>query len=88
VRFIRFLGDELIGQNSRIAYRSQEDFEQFGTFAFPILAAGKICYGESEFRKKDGTCITVSLTGGRYDVNNIESGIIWIVDDITRRKKR
>ena len=52
-----------------------------------ILAAGKICYGESVFRKKDGTCITVSLTGGRYDVNDIESGIIWIVDDITRRKK-
>ena len=79
--------DELIGQKSSIIYRSQEDYEQFGAYAYPILAAGKICYGESVFRKKDGTCIDVSLIGGRYDVNDIAGGIIWIVDDITQRKK-
>jgi len=41
-RFCEMLGydrEELIGHNSRMAYRSQEDFEQFGSFAFPILAA-------------------------------------------------
>ena len=79
--------DDLIGKSTRINYRSQEDFEQFGAMAYPLLAAGKIVHGASVFRRKNGTCMDVSITGGLCDVNDSAGGTIWMIEDITRNKK-
>jgi len=78
---------EMIGKRSRIFYRSEEEFDEFGRNAYPHLAAGeRYLTREAVFCRKDGTPFLAQAVGSLIDPSDPSRGTIWLVNDITERK--
>lgn len=82
--------EEMIGVSMRELHLSQKNFEEFGKRYYYPLARGVIQQVEFRLRKKDGSPVWCSLSGKALDDGpkpNLDKGVLWIVDDIMRRKK-
>ncbi|MDA8158897.1 MAG: ATP-binding protein [Deltaproteobacteria bacterium] len=80
--------EEMVGNITRILYRSQADFEEIGRIVYSDLAAGKEAKLELIGKRKDGSEFWCLLTG--KSVNPDETGgadSVWIYQDITREKE-
>jgi PAS domain S-box-containing protein len=78
---------ELEGQNSKIIYQNEEEYQKLGENAYKeMLEAGHYTV-EQELQKKDGSSIVVLLSGAYLDKNDTSKGSIWVGIDITQRKK-
>ena len=78
--------EELIGQNSRILYASQEEFERVGR---EILSQTKLkgtCSVECRWVRKDGSVKDVLLHATPFDPADLSKGIINNTVDLTERK--
>ena len=88
-RFCDLIGyhhDEVIGKTAEFMHISKESFKSFADTYFPKLNNGEIVKTEYRYRKKNGEIIWCSVWGHAVNPKNLESGIIWILDDITERK--
>src|SRR2546423_832406 len=54
----------------------------------PILAAGRQLDVEWEVRRKDGSTFLCRLVAKAIDAANTHSGTVWIVEDITERRRQ
>ncbi len=79
--------NEIIGKNTQLIHISEESFHNFANTYFPLLNKGEVVKTEYRYRKKSGDIIWCSVWGQAVDSNNLDSGIIWILDDITERKQ-
>ena len=89
-RFCELLGykyDEVIGKTAKFMHISDESFKNFADAYFPKLNNGEIIKTEYRYRKKNGDIIWCSIWGKAVDPRDLESGVIWILDDITERKQ-
>lgn len=68
-------------------YADLESYEILGDRAYSIIASGGIYSEEVMMKKQDGTPIWCSLVGQAVSHENVEEGSIWIVQDITERKR-
>jgi len=66
-------------------YPSQEEYERLGTDAYAVLAGDKAYRTEMLMRRKDGTNVTISLSGKAIDATRPQAGSIWIFEDNTER---
>ncbi|SIN79298.1 sensor domain-containing diguanylate cyclase [Halodesulfovibrio marinisediminis] len=83
--------DEIKGISMRQLHISLEKYDEFGATIYPELAHGKPLKFEYQMRRKDGNTIWCSFTGQAIDRNipaNLYKGILWVVDDITKRKAK
>jgi len=79
---------EVIGLKTDIIYPDEESYKDLGKEAYPLLAAGKTYYKERLMKRKDGTLFWCELSGKAIrDENVIITGSIWVVQDISERKK-
>lgn len=79
--------DELIGNNSRILYPSDEEYEYVGKEIYrqvEMYGTGTI---EAKWQHKDGTIIDVLVSLTPQNNANIDKGIIFTVLNISDRKK-
>jgi diguanylate cyclase (GGDEF)-like protein/PAS domain S-box-containing protein len=83
-RLFGYAEGELEGQPARMLYRSDEDFEQLGRSAYPVLQAGGPYRTQLQMRHKSGTPIWIDLSGTMLDSANDES--LWMMLDITQMK--
>ncbi|KJU84500.1 multi-sensor signal transduction histidine kinase [Candidatus Magnetobacterium bavaricum] len=75
-----FTREDMEGQDTRIIYPSQEACEQFGKEAYCEIAGGEVYSTEIELVRKDGSNKAV-------DTSDLSAGSIWIIEDITYRKR-
>ena len=79
--------EELIGQTTRILYRSDRDYEDVARRFYPILANRKTYQAEFPCRRKDQRDITCMLSAARVGSRLRERMIIVTYEDITRRQE-
>ncbi|WP_135079583.1 PAS-domain containing protein [Terasakiella sp. SH-1] len=78
--------EELLGQNTRLFYLSDEDWAALGQRAYPKLAQGQTHREEVRWRDKGGSLHWIMLTGAIVDPDNGEDAI-WLIDDVTARRE-
>ncbi len=78
---------ELIGRSGEVVYPSRESYDALGQIAVPILAAGKQVDLEWEVRRKDDSTFLARMIAKAINAANTQQGTIWIVEDITERKR-
>jgi PAS domain S-box-containing protein len=79
--------EQFQGASTCILYPSDEAYQKFGAKAYPLLARGKQAAFEVEMRKGDGSSFWCRLEGRALDALKHHDGSIWILEDITERKR-
>ena len=80
--------DELVGQPGEVVYPSRESYAALGAIAVPTLSAGRQLDVEWQMRRKDGSTLLCRLIAKAIDAANTQSGTVWIVEDITERRRQ
>jgi len=73
-------------QTTIILFPSNEAFENFGRKAALILSAGSVFDSEQELIRKDGVHILIRHIGKALRPDDLDQGIIWLLEDVTERK--
>ncbi|NPA94591.1 MAG: PAS domain S-box protein [Thermodesulfobacteria bacterium] len=81
--------DELIGRSTRIFYKDQESFEEFGRRAQNILKVKKVFTWEEELIRKDGRKVPVRASCRMIGAPEYgdEDMLIWVVEDLSTQKE-
>jgi diguanylate cyclase (GGDEF)-like protein/PAS domain S-box-containing protein len=90
-RFAEMFGyapDELIGQSGEVVYSSRESYAALGEIAVPILNEGRQLDLEWQVRRKDGSTFPARMIAKALDTGNPQQGTVWIVEDITDRRRQ
>ena len=76
---------ELLGQETRVHYASDEDFERVGAEAYQQIAQCGRYSNEVQMKRKDGGLIWVQIDGTA--VTQGAQGTVWTYVDVTQRKQ-
>jgi PAS domain S-box-containing protein len=79
--------DELMGQNARILYESDEEFQRIALVKHPQVEQYGVGSVETRFRRKDGKFIDILLSSAAIVPGDMTQGLIYTVLDITERKQ-
>lgn len=79
--------EELIGQNARIIYLNDEDYEHVGRKGYEQLHGHGTETVETQWKCKDGSVIDVLFSSTALDPNNLSKGVTFTGLDITEQKK-
>jgi len=79
--------DELLGQNARLLYPTQDDFEFVGREKYAQIGDHGTGSVETRWLRKDGTIIDVLLSSTPLDLDDLQKGVTFIALDITERKR-
>src|SRR5256886_13681836 len=77
-----------MGQAGKPVFRSREGYAALGQIAMPILSSGRQLDVEWEVRRKDGSTFLSRLVAKAIDPENTQQGTVWIVEDITERRRQ
>jgi diguanylate cyclase (GGDEF)-like protein/PAS domain S-box-containing protein len=80
--------EELIGQPGMVVYPSRESYEALGAIAVPVLGSGRQLDIEWEMRRKDGSTFLCRMIAKAINPVQTHQGTVWIVEDITERKRQ
>src|SRR5438874_1685703 len=89
-RFAEMFGyepDELIGQPGEAVYASRDSYNALGDIAVPLLSTGRQLDIEWEVRRKDASTFLARLIAKALDSGNPQQGTVWIVEDITEKRR-
>ncbi len=81
-----YSANELLGQDIRIFFPSRKAFRRFVLRFARQLERQALENIECELRRRDGRIITCMLSGKAIVRNDLSSGVVWVVEDITARK--
>lgn len=80
--------DEMLGNLTRILYRSDEDFKEIGKIVYSALAEGKEARLELLGKRKDGSEFWCLLTGKSVNPDEMENAdSVWVYQDISKEKE-
>ncbi|MEA3193149.1 MAG: hypothetical protein QOD26_1482 [Betaproteobacteria bacterium] len=80
---------ELVGQAGDVLYTSHDSYAALGRIAVPLLAAGRQLDVEWELRRRDGSTLLCRVVAKAIDDKNPQQGgTVWIVDDVTERRRQ
>ncbi|MCG8344332.1 MAG: PAS domain S-box protein [Chlorobiales bacterium] len=79
--------EEMIGISMRSLHLNEERFISFGKQYYDKLKDGVQFQVEYRLKRKDGSPVWCSLSGKAINPENLEEGVIWIIDDIEKRKQ-
>ncbi len=77
----------MAGQSTQMFFASCGDHEKLGQEAYPIIAHGDIYSTELELKRSDGTIFWGKVRGKAINTSDPLAGSIWIIEDITERKR-
>jgi PAS domain S-box-containing protein len=89
-RLCRMLGygrDELVGREARVFFKDRASFRHFVQKYARQLVTGDLEYLEYRLIRRDGTLLDCALSGKAMVPRDLAQGVVWVVQDITRRKK-
>jgi PAS domain S-box-containing protein len=76
---------ELLGQETRVHYASDEDFERVGAEAYEAIEATGRYTAEVQMKRKDGSLFWVQIDGTAI-VQGPTRGTVWTYVDVTERR--
>jgi len=79
--------EELTGQNARILYPSDEDYEYVGREKYEQIRNHGTGTVETRWKHKDGHIIDVLLSSTPMDLGDLSKGVTFTALDITERKR-
>ena len=79
--------DELIGNNSRMLYPSQDEFDFVGREKYRQITEKNTGVVETQWQKKDGHIIDIILASTPLNPNELSDGISFTALDITQRNR-
>lgn len=79
--------DEVKGQSVQLIYESEEAFRNFGKAIYESLEKTGAFRGEVYFRKKSGECFPAETVTSPIRKNDLVTGYVGIVRDISERKR-
>jgi len=79
--------DELIGQTTRILYRSEEEYEEIAQYTYPVLERQRSYSREFPCRHKDGRDVVCIMSSSRIGETLKDKMIVVTYSDITDRKQ-
>ena len=79
--------EELLGQNARMLYPNDTEFERVGREKYKQISETGTGTVETRFRCKDGHVIDVLLSSTPIDQQDLSKGVTFTVLDITERKE-
>jgi PAS domain S-box-containing protein len=79
--------EELIGETTRILYRSDEEYEEIARYAYPALEKQRTCSREYSCRHRDGRDIMCLVSSSRIGESLQDGMIVVTYSDITDRKR-
>jgi two-component system cell cycle sensor histidine kinase/response regulator CckA len=82
-----YSAEELQGQNSRILYPSDEDFDFVGREKYQQISQHGTGTVETRWLRRDGREIDVILSSTPIDLADLEKGVTFSALDITERKQ-
>jgi PAS domain S-box-containing protein len=77
----------MVGEAGRVVWSSDAAYAEIGRVAGPLLATGAAFDGEFEMTRRDGSTFWASLRARAIDPRHPGGGTIWIVDDISERRR-
>lgn len=80
--------EDLLNHPSSILYENEAIYKNFGQQHYATIKTGETVSAEQLLRKKDGTLIWCHITGKAMDKNNLDKGVIWILQNINNEKKQ
>ncbi len=78
---------ETIGMDTALFYANREKYDRVGMEGYERLVKGDAYSVEVEMKRKDGSLFWCNLAGRAVDSSNFDEGSIWILTDITERKR-
>lgn len=87
IEMIGFNKEELIGNNSRMIYPSDLEYENVGKHKYSQIDQRGTGSVETKFKRKDGKIIDVLLSSTPLDTNDYSKGVVFTALDITGRIK-
>jgi two-component system sensor histidine kinase/response regulator len=78
---------ELIGQSTRVWYDDDESYVAGGDSVYEQLSRGETHLREQELVRKDGSRFWCRLSGSAIDPSDLSRGTVWMLEDITERKR-
>jgi PAS domain S-box-containing protein len=82
-----FTKEEILGQNARILYPTQEDFDYVGEEKYRQIARQGTGTVETRWQRKEGQIINILLSSTPLDIADLARGVIFTALDITDRKR-
>ncbi len=79
--------DELVGQNARILYPSDEDYEYVGREKYRQISDFGTGTVETRWQHKNGHIVDVLMSSTPIDLDDLTIGVTFTALDITERKK-
>jgi len=79
--------EELVGQNARMLYLSDEEYERVGREKYEQIRNHGTGTAETLFKRKDGRIIDVLLSSTPIDLDDLSKGVTFTTLDITERKQ-
>ncbi|MFC1489692.1 PAS domain S-box protein [Candidatus Latescibacterota bacterium] len=86
-RIIGYSADELLENNSRILYPSDEEYEKVGSKKYKQIKKYGTGTVETKFLRKDGEEIDILLSSTPLNPNDLKEGVTFTALDITSWKK-
>ena len=88
-RFCEIVGygrGDLIGENARIVYPSDEEYERVGRDKYRQVAKSGAGAVETRFQRRDGALVDILLSSAAIDPSDLSAGVTFTALDITERK--
>ena len=82
-----FEPEEMVGKGPQQLHLSPENFEEFGRNYYWRLAQQELVDIEYPLRHKDGHPVWCQFHGRAIAPPDLGKGAVWVIDDITERKK-
>lgn len=70
-----------------LGFPDQDSYEQFGREAYPVLQSGETFQTERQMMRADGELFWCRVLGKNVEQDDVSAGVIWMLEDITERKK-
>ena len=79
---------ELVGRNTRMLYVSEEDYADVDRETSAQIQARGQCQVETQIQRKDGRIRRVLLTATPIELEDLSSGVLYAVQDISEQKRQ
>jgi two-component system sensor histidine kinase/response regulator len=82
-RIFGYAPGEMTGMPTRVAFQSDEVFQEYVKNAYPVLSRGETYTAERPVMRRDGTQIWIRGTAVALDASDLSKGLLILNEDIT-----